>query len=210
MKSIKAVIFDYGMVLSAPPDPAAWQRIRVITGFSEQVLQRSYWQFRHAYDRGDLSGLAYWEQVAAYAETNFTPEQVQDLIVADVELWTRINTPMLDWAQRLQRAGTRTGILSNIGDAMAQGLLNKFQWLDAFDHLIWSYRLRIAKPEPAIYHAAAEGLETPLPNILFIDDRLENVEAARKTGMHAVQYLDHAAFVQELEQRGLSELLRQA
>ena len=52
MNSIQAVLFDYGMVLSAPPDPAAWQQIRQVTGFDEETLERGYWRFRHAYDRG--------------------------------------------------------------------------------------------------------------------------------------------------------------
>ncbi|HEY0162191.1 MAG TPA: HAD family phosphatase [Edaphobacter sp.] len=208
MKSIQAVLFDYGMVLSAPPDPAAWQRMREITGFSEEVLHYGYWTFRHAYDRGDLNGLDYWEQVAASAATAFTPEQVQALIVADVDLWTRLNAPMLDWAQSLQRAGIRTGILSNIGDAMTDGLLKKFDWLNGFHHHTWSYRLRVAKPEAAIYHSAARGLETPPENILFLDDKIENIEAARAVGMQAIQYLGHDSFVQEMEQRGLAGLLR--
>ncbi|HEX2919190.1 MAG TPA: HAD family phosphatase, partial [Edaphobacter sp.] len=108
MNSIEAVLFDYGMVLSASPDPAAWQKMREITGFDEQTLHRGYWAPRHEYDRGDLTGLAYWEQVASAGRTTFTPQQVQQLIDADVALWTRLNAPMVEWAQQLQRAGVRT------------------------------------------------------------------------------------------------------
>jgi putative hydrolase of the HAD superfamily len=207
MDDIQAVLFDYGMVLSAPPDPAAWQRMRQITGFDEETLHRGYWAFRHEYDRGDLNGLAYWEQVAITAGTTFTAEQITDLIEADVDLWTRLNAPMLDWAQRLQRAGIRTGILSNIGDAMTDGLLKKFDWISGFHHCTWSYRLRVAKPESAIYKAAAEGLETAPGNILFLDDKIENIQAARDSGMHAIQYRDHDSFEREMKELGLSSLL---
>jgi len=207
MNSIQAVLFDYGMVLSAPPDPAAWQRMRQITGFDEETLQRSYWAPRHDFDRGDLTGLAYWEQVAAAGGTTFTPEQVAQLIEADVDLWTRLNTPMVAWAQNLQRAGVRTGILSNIGDAMTDGLLKKFDWIAGFHHCVWSYRLRVAKPEASIYKAAAKGLDTPPANILFLDDKIENIEAAHAAGMQAIQYRDHDSFELEMEKHGLSSLL---
>lgn len=182
--------------------------MKEITGFNEEMLHHGYWKFRHAYDRGDLNGLAYWEQVAASAGTVFTPEQVAGLMEADVDLWTRLNTPMLDWAQKLQRAGVRTGILSNIGDAMTDGLLKKFEWLCDFHHCTWSYRLRLAKPEEEIYRAAAASLETAPEKILFIDDKAENIEAAQKAGMQAIQYSGHDAFEREMEQRGLAELLR--
>jgi putative hydrolase of the HAD superfamily len=196
------------MVLSAPPDPAAWQQMREITGFDEQTLHQGYWAPRHAYDRGDLTGLAYWEQVASAGGTTFSTEQVQQLIDADVALWTRLNTPMVEWAQQLQQAGVRTGILSNIGDAMTDGLLSKFDWLQDFHHCVWSYRLRVAKPEATIYRAAAEALATLPEKILFIDDKTENIQAAHEVGMQAIQYNDHESFVREMEQQGFASLLK--
>jgi len=208
MTPVQAVLFDYGMVLSAPPDPAAWQRMIAITGLSEDLLHREYWAHRHDYDRGTLSGVSYWHKAAAGAGIALTPDQLSDLIAADTDLWTQLNAPMVDWAQQLQRAGLRTGILSNIGDAMAAGLLGKFDWISAFDHCTWSYSLNLAKPEAAIYHHAAEGLAIPPANILFIDDREENIAAALSTGMQAIQYRDHAAFEHEMQTRDLSWLLQ--
>lgn len=207
MNSIHAVLFDYGQVLSLSPDPVQWQRMLQITGIEEPVFHHGYWAFRHAYDRGELNGIDYWHKVAANAGTTFSSDQVDGLIDTDVELWTRLNTPMVEWAQRLQAAGIRTGILSNIGDAMADGLLRKFDWLSAFDHHVWSYQLLLAKPEAAIYAAAAEGLKTPPAQILFIDDKGENIDAALAFGMQAIQYSDHPAFLHEMESRGLSRLL---
>lgn len=208
--SVQTVLFDYGMVLSAPPDPAAWQQIRQISGFDEETLQHGYWAFRHDYDRGDLTGLEYWKKVADSGKTTFTPEQISRLMDADITLWTRPNPPMIEWAQRLQRAGVRTGILSNIGDAMTEGLLKKFDWIGDFHHCVWSYRLRMAKPEHAIYRAAAEGLDTPPEKILFLDDKIENIEAARTVGMHAIQYRDHDSFEREMREQGFSDLLNPA
>ena len=207
MVPVQAVLFDYGMVLSGPPDPVAWARIRTITGLEEEPLQREYWAHRHDYDRGALTGIAFWHKTAEGADSVLTPQQVGQLLEADTDLWSQINQPMLDWAQRLQRAGVRTGILSNIGDAMTAGLTKKYDWLDGFYHRTWSYALKLAKPEIEIYKAAAEGLDTPPANILFIDDRAENVAAAQAAGMQAIQYRDHAEFELEMRERGLEELL---
>ena len=203
MISISAVLFDYGMVLSGPPDSAAWQRIRTITHLDEEPLHREYWAHRHDYDRGALSGVAFWHKAAAGAGIVLTPQQIAQLIDADTDLWSQINQPMLDWAQRLQHAGIRTGILSNIGDAMTTGLLKRHEWLNAFDHHTWSYALKLAKPELEIYQAAAKGLDTQPANILFIDDRAENIAAAQVLGMQAIQYTDHTSFEREMRNRGL-------
>jgi putative hydrolase of the HAD superfamily len=207
MTPVQAVLFDYGMVLSGPPLPAAWTRMRSITGLDEPTLHREYWAHRHDYDRGTLSGTAYWQELARGGKIELSAAQVDDLIAADTDLWGELNLPMVHWAQSLQHSGMRTGILSNIGDAMSTGLLAKFEWLGAFDHCIWSHQLKLAKPEAAIYQHAAEGLRTPPANILFIDDRIENIQAALAAGMQAIQYLDHANFEQQMHDRGLSQLL---
>jgi len=207
MNPVKAVLFDFGQVLSLPPNPVVWQQILNLSGLSETDLNREYWAHRHEYDRGTFTGEAYWHKVAAGSQTTFTPAQIDALIAADVELWARLNLPMVEWAQRLQRAGIRTGILSNIGDAMAEGLIAKLDWISAFDHCTWSHSLKMAKPETAIYRCAAEGLATDPAHILFIDDKQENIEAALTAGMQAIQYRNHAEFEKEMHQRGLDSLL---
>src|SRR5271168_4478335 len=161
MAHVNAVLFDYGMVLSAPPNPAAWAHLRTITDLSEDALHREYWAHRHAYDRGDLNAEAYWHKTAAGAGIVLTPTQLTELIAADTDLWSQLNEPMLDWAQRLQRSGVRIGILSNMPDAVEAGLRARHRWIDAFDHHTWSHAVNLAKPEPAIYLHAAEGLGTP-------------------------------------------------
>ena len=202
---IEAVLFDYGQVLSGPPNPLAWARMREISGLDEVALQHGYWLPRHEYDRGTHTGEAYWRLVAG--ERHLTPVQIDALIDADTDLWTDLNLPMVEWARRLQTAGVRTGILSNLGDAMAVGVLSKFDWLGRFDHCTWSHTLRLAKPELAIYRHAAEGLRTELPRILFLDDRADNVDGARDAGMQAIRYTSHPAFLAEMNARGFSHLL---
>jgi len=204
---IDAVLFDYGMVLSGPPNPAAWAHMRAITGLDEDHLHAAYWEFRHDYDRAALTGPAYWHAVAAHAGIAITDAQISALLAADVDLWTVPNTSMIDWAARLQLAGVRTGILSNIGDCIADGIIAKLPWLSGFYHCTWSHALFMAKPEPAIFLKAAEALNTPPSRILFIDDREDNVAAAIATGMTAIQYTTHPAFEREMRARGFAWLL---
>ncbi len=205
---IQAVLFDYGMVLSGPPDPAAWTHMQALTGQDESTFRHSYWVRRHEYDRGDLDGRNYWRHTAQPESPHTVPEHLIDaLIDADTTLWTQPNQPMIDWAIALQRAGIRTGILSNIGDAIAEGVQSRLPWLAAFDHRTWSHALKIAKPEPEIYAHAAAGLATPPEHILFIDDREDNIAAAESAGMHTIIYGTHVKFVEEMYARGFAYLL---
>ena len=199
---IEAVLFDYGLVLTGPADPAAWEEMKAILGASEEAFHAAYWRYRHEYDRGALNGTAYWEAVARDLQRRLLEPQLSLLLEADVALWTKPNQPMIDWAAALQGAGVRTGILSNLGDAMEAGVMRRCGWMSGFAHHTFSHRLRIAKPEAAIYQHAAEGLGVPASTVLFIDDREENILAAREAGMQAIQYVDHAGFLAEFRERG--------
>lgn len=199
MVEIRAVLFDYGLVLSGPPDPLAWRRMQTILRATDPDFHDAYWRHRHNYDLGILTADIYWHAVAADVRRPLTPTQLDQLIAADVEVWTQPNQPMIDWAGSLQSGGTRTAILSNMPDALEIGILQRFQWLAQFTHHTFSHRLRIAKPDERIYHHAITGVGVAPEEALFIDDRIENVDAARAIGIHAIQYLSHDAFLRELE-----------
>jgi putative hydrolase of the HAD superfamily len=203
---IRAVLFDYGLVLTGPPDPAAWSRMQQITGLSEPAFSDAYWAPRHDYDRGHHTGREYWQAVGQHAELTLKPSQIDALIGEDTALWTRPNQPMVDWAQRLQAAGTPTGILSNLGDEMMHGVLATFPWINRFQHRVWSHTLKLAKPDPQIYAASARGLHLPAASILFVDDREDNIAGALAAGMQAIRYPDQQSFLREMQARGLGEV----
>src|ERR1035438_9087426 len=81
---IRAVILDYGEVISQPPDPAA---IATMAGILELPVDRFrslYASLRHAYDRGDLDGDEYWAGIAREAGVNLSAFQVARLRELDV------------------------------------------------------------------------------------------------------------------------------
>jgi putative hydrolase of the HAD superfamily len=207
MSNIQAVLFDYGLVLSAAPDPAAWERLKQVFGTDEASFHAAYWNYRHDYDRGTRNAVVYWHSVAGDLNATLALSQLEELTAADTDLWTQPNQPMIDWAAALQHAGIKTGILSNLGDAMEAGILARCPWLVNFAHHTFSHRLLIAKPEPAIYQYAADGLAEPPSRILFIDDREENIAAAIAVGMQAIQYSTHKEFLITMRERGYGDLL---
>ena len=208
LATIEAVLFDFGLVLSGPPNAGAWSQLRRHTGFDEETLQRAYWAARIDYDRGFLTGAAYWAEVGRLGGREPDEATIGALLDADTALWTDPNEPMVDWAKRLQRGGVRVGIMSNLGDALTAGVLERWPWLQGFDSLTWSYRTGSVKPEPASYRHAIEGLGLPAEEILFVDDRADNIAGAEAAGLQAIRYADQTQFEEEMARRGLWALWR--
>ena len=57
--------------------------------------------------------------------------------------------------------------------------------LDRFDRLCLSHQIGHLKPAPEAFAIALEGMDLPASEVLFLDDGLRNVEAARSLGMSA-------------------------
>lgn len=201
--SIRAVIFDYGMVLSNPQDPVAHRNLMSTTGLDPETFERLYWRDRHDYDLGRLNGLTYWAKIAENAGRTFTPGQVQTLIENDVLMWASLNERMLAWATALQEAGLATAILSNMGAELLRYMRQEFAWLGHFTHHSWSCELGIAKPDPAIYTWTCEKLGVQPGEALFLDDKPENIRAAEQVGLHAIQFRSVDQLQQDLVTRHL-------
>ena len=206
MPPIRAVLFDFGLVLSGPPDPTARRRMETILNATHPELNAVYWRHRDDYDLGILDGVSFWRKVGTDLAHPLNDDELGQLLQADIDLWTQPNQPMIDWAAALQSASISTGILSNIGDAMEAGILARFPWIAGFAHCTFSHRLGIAKPDERIYLHAIAAAEEPSDATLFIDDRIDNIEAARGVGLQAIQYTSHGDFVREFQKANFTGL----
>ena len=196
--TLGAVIFDYGMVLTGPPDPKAHSELLRITGLPADKLDDLYWADRPAFDDGRLSGLAYWQQFARQAELALSHAEIAELIHWDARLWMTLNPAMFAWQNQLKARGLRTAILSNMGDTVLDAMKQEFDWLGRFDVLVWSYQLRMAKPDAKIYLHVLDQLGMQPAETLFIDDRQANIDAARALGIRALTFTSTEKLRQDL------------
>jgi putative hydrolase of the HAD superfamily len=186
--SLRAVIFDYGMVLTGQPNADAHAAMVRITGLPHDQFEARYWADRHAYDEGKLTGLQFWQNLVRDAKLNLGASTIDELNAWDARMWTTQNPAMLAWQMALKQHGIRTAILSNMGDTVLASIQREFDWLPRFDVLIWSFEHKMAKPDPAIYRLTLEKLETRPEEALFIDDKQANIDAARSLGLVALQF----------------------
>ena len=205
--ALRAVIFDYGMVLTGPQDPESHAALLRITGLPLDRFETLYWADRHAYDEGKLTGLAFWQKFAREAGLHLSPATIDELNHLDARMWTTQNPAMVAWQQQIKQHGLLTAILSNMGDNVLANLQREFLWIHNFDVLIWSFQHLMAKPDPAIYHLVLEKLHVRPEESLFLDDKLINVQAAQALGMHAIQFSTVAHLRSELIALGYEDLL---
>ncbi len=184
--ALRAVIFDYGRVLTGPPDPAAHAELVRISGLPADRLDRLYWADRRDFDDGKLSGTGFWRKIAQDAGLKLSDAEIDELNLWDARMWTRGDPAMLAWQLAIKARGLLTAIVSNMGESVHKHMVRELDWLSRFDVQVWSYQLRVTKPDKEIYLYALEQLGTRAEETLFIDDKAENVATAVSLGMKGI------------------------
>ncbi len=100
--------------------------------------------------------------------------------------WIEMASPAIPRSVALLHALRARGVpvfaLSNFGDGSFEVGRAHYPFFDAFDARFISARLGLAKPDPAIYEALERATGVPPGRLLFVDDRPDNIAAARARG----------------------------
>lgn len=85
----------------------------------------------------------------------------------------------------LRAAGVRCYLATNQTEHRGRYMAEHLGYDDLLDGAFWSYELRAAKPDPAFFTTVLDRLDLDAADVLFVDDNLRNVEAARSVGLAA-------------------------
>ncbi|WP_242902294.1 HAD family hydrolase [Actinomadura terrae] len=183
------IVFDYAGVISRPPPADAGARLVEALGVEPAVFWPAYWQNRRAYDLGAVDAAGYWRDVHDQLGLPFEDAACERLVDLDLGIWLDLDPGTLEIVDELAAGGARLALLSNAVVEMAR-LIEGQRWSEVFRHRLFSADLRLTKPAAEIYHRTCEILGANPGDVLFIDDRQENVDAARDVGMRALLFTD--------------------
>ncbi|TWF75830.1 putative hydrolase of the HAD superfamily [Pseudonocardia hierapolitana] len=158
-------------------------RLAAELGVTVAELGPAYWSGRTAFDLG-CSAEEYWTGVLAALGRDPEPALLAALSETDSIKWSTLPQVSADLLTHLQGRGVRLGVLSNAPGPLAAAV-RAAQWAGGIAHLVFSAEVALAKPDPAIYAHADTVYGTEPGDVVFFDDRVENVEAARAHGWDA-------------------------
>ena len=182
------LLLDYGQVLCTAPPPDEWAELQKAAGFPDpERFHSTYWEHRAAYDRGDLTADEYWDLVAPAGLAD--PDRVRAL---DVAIWIHpMEASVRAARQAAEDKGWKIALFSNAPVEVAEAI-ESLEWLDFVEKRFFSCRLRRVKPEPEAYRRVLRDLNARPDDVLFFDDRPDNIHAARALGLPAEVFTDPA------------------
>jgi putative hydrolase of the HAD superfamily len=199
------VMFDYGGVVSHPPTQQDLALLAGAAGAEVPELEHVYWAWRRAYDLAELDVYGYWRQVGQHLGRSYSDAEISELARLDRAAWLRLQDGTVGLIEELGAAGRPLALLSNAPDDLAEAI-GGLPIAAHFGHLLFSCQLKLAKPDPACYSRALARLGASADEVIFIDDRAENVAAAAALGLRSVHFTSpggaRAAVAEQLAGRG--------
>ena len=132
-----------------------------------------------------------------------------DLIAAYDTRWEEMvphalpGTPEL--LGELRDAGVPCYGLTNFSAEKFPLVQRRFAFLRDFDGVLVSGEEGVVKPDPEIFRLLTERFDLEPARTLFIDDRIENTDAAARLGFYSHRFTSAAALHAELRELGLLE-----
>ena len=186
---MKTVIFDLGNVLTDFDWPSFVKRV-VPDETAAKVLDQAFWrnELWHEMDRG------------AFAEETVHRELIKNCPgyeeIAE-EVYRRLGETVHrfpyaeDWIKELQQKGYQVLFLSNYSDYLIRLNPDAVGFTSLMDGGIFSYQVKLIKPDLAIYDRLRKTYDLDPSQCLFVDDKYINVVAAKEYGFHALRFISY-------------------
>lgn len=188
---IRLVVFDLGKVLVDFDYHIAARHLSPHTHLSpEQIIELLlHSPLLLEYERGEMSNADFYQ---ALVHKTGLRASFEEFATRFGDIFSPI-APMIDLLERVQASNRPTAVLSNTNDLAIRHIRAHYPFFERFQHHILSFEHRAMKPDPALYRVLEQASGVPPAQILFLDDRPENVEAAQQLGWQAFVHHDPEA-----------------
>lgn len=178
---IKVIILDFFGVF-CPEMARGW--ISKNTTLTEEITNKLN-NASELLDTGHMSMSDFFTEISRF--TSVPENEVE----AGIRAQERIDQGVVDIAHKLSTTH-RLGLASNANTQWLMSILERHKLEDIFEHIIISAEIGIAKPDERFFTHTASRFETAPHEILFIDDKQSNVDAAVRVGMQAILFTNSA------------------
>lgn len=195
---IRAIIFDFGRVITAQKPPSLFSLYEKDLGLAPGSLNRIMFGSRAWQETliGHMTANEFWSKIGPELGLK-TPEEV-DAFRLRYQADEAINEGVLELIRQLH-GHVKLAVISNSPPGLARWLAD-WRILDLFDVVFCSGDEGVVKPDPTAFKVALDRLGVKPDETVFIDDTREHVEAALTLGLHGIVYKTAEALADEIKE----------
>ena len=202
-KEIKAVIFDLGNVLIGFDHTIAVKKILKHTPKKSRDIYDLFFDsdLTQEFEKGKTGTLEFFQQVQAALELKISYGEF-------LPIWNEIffSKPESEDFVGSLNSGIKLALLSNINQLHYEYIRKEFSsaiGLFEADKIIPSFRTGFIKPDKEIYDLALKALGVSRESVVYVDDRLDLIEAALGYGIKSIQFKSAKELKQKFQDLGI-------
>ena len=183
---IQTVIFDLGGVLVRTEDRIPRQLLAEKFGMTYEEMDSLVYGSPSSKEAGEGKISAEQHKETVLKTLGLPPDSFKSF---GDEFWggDRLDKKLVEFIEGLRGEYT-TALLSNAWDDLRPLLVNLWKIDGVFDHIFISAEVKLAKPDPRIYQHVISELQQDPSEMIFVDDFIENVKAAKAEGLQAIHF----------------------
>ena len=118
-----------------------------------------------------------------------------------MDFWAgeRVDTRLLEFIRSL-RPRYKTALVSNAWSDSHESFV-RHGICDVMDAIIISAEVGVMKPDPRIFEIAAERLQVQTRECIFVDDKEDNLQGARRAGMTPIQFRNTDQCIADIQEK---------
>jgi epoxide hydrolase-like predicted phosphatase len=193
---IRAIIFDYGNVISRVDNHLFLERISAFCDKSAAELHRMIYEdsgLPVQYETGLITSDEFYHKISELCGLNMKRP-------AFIKAFTDIFTPIQGTARLIRqlKANYKLALLSNTNEWDFEHEIRRHESFHLFDAVTLSFIVREMKPGRKIYMDALGKLNLKPEECIYIDDIREYAEAAGAIGITGIHYVSHEQLVDSM------------
>ena len=153
------------------------------------------------YEEGKLTLEEYLSRTVFHEERSFTRDQFREFMFAQSQPYPE----MLELAADLKvRYGLKIAVVSNEAREVNAYRIRKFELGGFVDFFISSCFVHVRKPDLDIFRLALDIAQTPVEQVLYIENTPMFVQIAEELGIRGIQHTDYESTRAKLSEFGLT------
>jgi len=193
---IPTIIFDWGHVISSEDYSYSKDLIKNIENeFNCNLNIDIFKPLIKKLNHNQLSTKDFINKLNSTFNIKLTKEKLLELI----EKTVKINLKTVDLIHKLKKNNYNLIILSNNNEPTVELIRNKYKYIiDLFNKTYFSNELNLIKPDKEIFKYVIKELDIKPKEIIFIDDKEENIKSAENLGIRSILYSSTEELIKEL------------
>ena len=197
----QAIVFDFGGVMTGHPNR------EIVVQFIRDSLDLSPAEFETANQhkkkalKAGMTDEEFWLEFAR-KKGILLPDDWSQKFKSAMKEAIGVDPEMFALVNQLKERHIPVALLSNIDERLSK-LIREFGYYEPFHPCLLSHELGVEKPDPRVYKLLLDQFDFPPEDVVFIDDREENIIGAKKMKLDAILFKSAKQLRRELSRRGL-------